>query len=175
MRNRLAIKIKCRAHTRERLNVRDSEREIWRLSNRCWFLLSLVEANHERGSKSPFYFYSSHFTTSISEVIFVRSPITMYNVSRVESIIGRLTFVVIFLTSPPITTISKSSFCVFRLFYFTSEKKKNDSPITKDNCHLFDANKLSVRFLDFPIKSIYCLPTFCMYLLQATVNLSRSR
>lgn len=57
---------------------------------------------------------------------------------------------------------------LFAWFFFDSStsrpkkivEKKNDSPITTDNCPHFGANKLLVRLLDFPIKSIYCLPTF---------------
>ena len=119
------------------------------------------------GSKSTFYF--SCRTMSINEVFF---SIANYNVSN-RIIMGRLTFVMIFLLHRDYDNLQI-------IFFFTSNdrssrgEEKNDSPITSrsstmdvDNCPLFDANKL--YNFRFPIKSIYCLPSFYSLLLISHV------
>lgn len=101
---RSAIKIKCRKRTGKRLRSIerfDSIWELWRLSNQFRhgaFLYSHVKSiDRERGSKSPFYFYS--LVVSIKRFFCtlhsIQSPITMYQID----IMGRLTFAGDFLTS----------------------------------------------------------------------------
>lgn len=51
----LRLNVANSAHKRTTKRLRFNSREIWRLSNR---LISIHVNNRERGSKSPFYFYS---------------------------------------------------------------------------------------------------------------------
>ena len=150
-----------RAHGRTVKRPRNGE--IWRLSNRRFDFHSESHKSQSREEdlNLPFTFNSSPFhDVNFSSMKYLFS-ITNYNVSnRIYNGLFDLCWW-FFLLHLRLRQSSNHLLCfVFRLFHFTSEKKKNDSPITEDNCPHFGANKLLLRLLDFPIKSIYCLPTF---------------
>lgn len=142
--------------------------EIWQLSNQLISIHSICffshKVNRERGSKSPFYFSIHSLSMSIN--IFFLHPITNYIVSNRHN--GPLDLCCDFSYFIAITTIVKSSFPLF-----FEKKRFSNYPerwtwiiaiSARINCITFPHNERA----DKP-KSIYCLPTFYLLLLNSHV------
>lgn len=140
--------------------------KIWRLSNQLISIHSLCLFSHTKSIamvdlNRPFTF---RFTLGVHQYFFsTRSPITLYQID----LMGRLTFLVIFLTS---SRLRQSSNHLFPLF----KKRFSNYPerLDVDNCHL-GANKL--YNFSSTMRERTSRNRFIVYLhsIRATVKLSR--